>query len=77
MLLKEDFSLIQRGSKLISGYLDLILSYANELALIDVPLYNDDITIYVLNGLGPKFGDIVASIQAREHPWLQRNTRVS
>lgn len=34
----------------------------DELALIDTPLFDDDITLYVLHGLGPDYRDIVALI---------------
>lgn len=38
----------------------------HEIVLIDYPISNDDQTLYVLNGLGLDFREIVASIQARE-----------
>ncbi|KAL6350142.1 hypothetical protein AAG906_004080 [Vitis piasezkii] len=36
---------------------------ADELALIDAPLSQDDITLYVLHGLGSDFHDIVSNLQ--------------
>ncbi|XP_042944777.1 uncharacterized protein LOC122278658 [Carya illinoinensis] len=41
-------------------------SLADEIALIDHPISNDDVTLYVLHGLGPEFRDIAAPIRARE-----------
>lgn len=38
----------------------------DELALIDTPFSNDDITLHVLNGLGVEYRDIVTLIRARE-----------
>lgn len=35
---------------------------ADELALIDAPVTNDDLTLYILNGLGLKYRQIVAPI---------------
>jgi hypothetical protein len=42
------------------------MSIADELALIDAPLSADDITLYVLNGLGPEYREMVAPIRAHE-----------
>ena len=39
---------------------------ADEIAIIDHPILDDDLTLYVLNGLGPDFQEIAAPIRARE-----------
>jgi len=39
---------------------------ANEIALIDHPISDDDLTLYVLHGLGPEFREIATPIRARE-----------
>jgi hypothetical protein len=39
---------------------------ADEIALIDHPISDDDLTLYVLHELGPEFREIAAPIQARE-----------
>ncbi|KAF5447207.1 hypothetical protein F2P56_032776 [Juglans regia] len=44
-------------------------SNADELALVDSPLINDDLTLYILNGLGSEFRDIATPIQTRETPF--------
>jgi hypothetical protein len=36
------------------------------LYIIDHPILDDDLTLYVLNGLGPDFQEIAAPICARE-----------
>ncbi|GKV02423.1 hypothetical protein SLEP1_g14860 [Rubroshorea leprosula] len=41
---------------------------ADELATIDKPLTNDDLMVYVLNGIGPKFHEISTSLRARDKP---------
>ncbi|KAF8396968.1 hypothetical protein HHK36_018605 [Tetracentron sinense] len=38
---------------------------ADELALIDAPVTNDDLTLYILNGLGLEYREIVAPIRTR------------
>ena len=66
MQLKEDLTLMQCGNCSITKYLHSVKTIADELALIDAPLSQDDITLYVLHGLGSDFRDIVAPIRARE-----------
>jgi hypothetical protein len=39
---------------------------ADELAIIDHPVSDDDLTLYILNGLGPEFREIAAPIRARD-----------
>ena len=39
---------------------------ADEISIIDHPISDDDLTLYVLNGLGPDFWEIAAPIRARE-----------
>ncbi|KAL6346985.1 hypothetical protein AAG906_012236 [Vitis piasezkii] len=63
MQLKEDLTLMQRGNRSITEYLHSVKTIAGELALIDAPLSQDDITLYVLHGLGSDFRDIVARFE--------------
>ena len=62
MQLKEELTLIQRGDRLITEYLHIVKALANEIAIIDHSISDDDLTLYVLNGLGPNFREIVAPI---------------
>ena len=39
---------------------------ADEIAIINHPISDDDLPFYVLNGLGPNFWEVVAPICARE-----------
>ena len=64
MQLKEELTLIQHGNRSISDYLHAMKTLADEITIIDHPIFDDDLTLYVLNGLGPNFREIVASIRA-------------
>ncbi|KAL6319473.1 hypothetical protein AAG906_014148 [Vitis piasezkii] len=66
MQLKEDLTLIQRGSRTVSEFLHAVKVIVDELSLIDAPVSDDDLTLYVLNGLGSEFRDMVAPIRTRE-----------
>ncbi|XP_038972179.1 uncharacterized protein LOC120104690 [Phoenix dactylifera] len=68
--LKESLSLAQRGSSSVTEFLQSVKSFVDELATIDTPLSPDDLTLYIFNGLGPKFRDIVAPICAKEKPFF-------
>ena len=62
MQLKEELALIQCGNRPISDYLHAMKSLADEIAIIDHPIFYDDLTLYVLNGLGSDFREIAAPI---------------
>ena len=66
MQLKEELTLIQRENRSISDFLHVVKALADEIATIDHPISDDDLTLYVLNGLGLDFREIVAPIRARE-----------
>ena len=66
MQLKETLTSSQRGTRSFSEFLQSVKSIADELALVDTPLTNDDLTLHILNGLGDEFHDIVGPIRARE-----------
>lgn len=58
----------QRGSKSVPEYLLSIRVLADEVVAIDSPLSDDDLTLYVMNGLGLDYHDIAAPIRAHEKP---------
>ncbi|KAL3570336.1 hypothetical protein D5086_027585 [Populus alba] len=66
--LKEDLTLNHSGSRTVTEFLKAIKLTTDELSRIDHLVTNDDLTLYVLNGLGPDFKEIAAPIRAREHP---------
>jgi len=68
MQLKEELTLIQHGHRSITEYLHAVKTLADEIAIIDHSISDDDLTLYVLNGLGSEFQEIVAPIRARESP---------
>ncbi|XP_018813519.1 uncharacterized protein LOC108985616 [Juglans regia] len=65
MQLKESLTLLQRGDQSIADYLQATRTTIDELAMIDAPVSDDDVTLYVLNGLGSDYRDIVAPIRTR------------
>ncbi|KAF5469099.1 hypothetical protein F2P56_013195 [Juglans regia] len=67
MQLKEDLTLNNRGNQTVTEFLQTIKLIADELAIIDHPVSDDDLTLYILNGLGPEYREIVAPIRAREN----------
>lgn len=48
---------------------------ANELAIINVRLSDDDMLLYILNGIDPKFKEIVAYIRSRNTSISYKNLR--
>ncbi|XP_057969845.1 uncharacterized protein LOC131159088 [Malania oleifera] len=66
MQLKEELTLIQQNSRSVSEYLQAIKVLVDELGMIDSSVSTDDIKLYDLNGVGPKYREIAAPIRARE-----------
>jgi hypothetical protein len=63
MQLKEELTLIQRGNQLIFDYLHAVKALADKITIIDLPILDDDLTLYALNGLGIDFWEIIVSIR--------------
>ena len=66
MQLKEELTLIQLETRSITKYLHDVKALADEIVIIDHPILDDDLTLYVLNGLRPDFLEIAVPIRARE-----------
>ena len=66
MQLKEELTLFQRGTRSITEYLHAVKALANEIAIIDHPISDADLTLYVLNGLCLDFREMAVPIRARE-----------
>ena len=64
--LKKELTLIQCGTRSITEYLHALKALADEITIFDHPISDDDLTLYVMNGLGPNFREIAAPIRARE-----------
>lgn len=68
MQLKGNLMFLSCGSKSVIDYLKQVKSTIDELALVDSPLTNDDLTLCILNGLGYEFHDIAGTIRTQENP---------
>ncbi|XP_057975336.1 uncharacterized protein LOC131162747 [Malania oleifera] len=62
----EELTLIQQKSRLVSEYLHAFKVLVDQLVVIDFHVSEDDITLYVLNSIGPKFCEIAMPIRAWE-----------
>jgi hypothetical protein len=51
--IKEGTYLDQERKSIDSRYMHIVKALTDEIALIDHPISEDDLTIYILNGLGP------------------------
>lgn len=69
MSIKNQIQHCTKGEKSITDYLFSVKSLADELTVIDRKISDDDLTLYVLNGLGSEYRDIAASIRTRERPF--------
>lgn len=47
-------------------FLTSMKAKADELALMDTPLSDDDLTLYIINGLGPAYRDLAAAVRVRD-----------
>lgn len=56
----------RKGSQYVTEYMFFVKRIDDELYVIDHVISNDDVTLYVLNGLSAKYRDIVASIHTRD-----------
>ncbi|PNX93879.1 hypothetical protein L195_g017041 [Trifolium pratense] len=66
MSLKNQLQRSRKGSQTVTEFLFQIKRVADELAVLDATISDDDITLYVLNGLGSEYRDIAASIRTRD-----------
>lgn len=62
MQLKEELTLIWYINRSFFYYLHTVKALADEIAIIDHPISDDDQTLYILNGVGSKFREITALI---------------
>ncbi|KAK2989028.1 hypothetical protein RJ640_027939, partial [Escallonia rubra] len=68
MSLKERLLNNPRGTRSIPEYLQQMRAIADDLALVDNPLSEDDLVLYILAGIGPEFKEIIAALRARDIP---------
>ncbi|KAF5482133.1 hypothetical protein F2P56_002724 [Juglans regia] len=70
MQLKEELTIIKKVNQSFQEYLHTVKALVDEISLIDHPISKDDLTLYILNGLGSNFREIEAPIHAREKPLM-------
>lgn len=58
--------MIKKGNETVQEYMHTVKALADEISLIDHPIADDDLTLYILNRLGSDFRKIAAPIPARE-----------
>ncbi|GFP84434.1 hypothetical protein PHJA_000587200 [Phtheirospermum japonicum] len=66
--LKSELYRVEIKDRSITQYLHYVKAKADKLALIDEPVSIDDLTLFVINGLGPKYAKIVGPTCTRETP---------
>lgn len=54
-----------KGSKSVNNYFQFLSCVADDLALINSPIF-DDLVICAINGIGPEFKEIAVGVRARE-----------
>ncbi|KAL8456560.1 hypothetical protein ACS0TY_034690 [Phlomoides rotata] len=67
MQLKSDMERVQISNQFVIKFLHSLKAKVDKLTLIDSPMSDNDFTIYVINGPGLKFRDIVAYVRAHPH----------
>ncbi|KAH6778747.1 hypothetical protein C2S52_009984 [Perilla frutescens var. hirtella] len=66
MQLKLALSRASMGSKSVAKYVNYIKTMTDELGLIDLAITDDDLTIYIINGLSSAYCDLISSIRTHE-----------
>lgn len=62
MQIKEYLILSTHSNRLFIDFFQFIKIIVNKISIIEYPIFDNDLTLYILNGLGPKFREIVTSI---------------
>uniref|UniRef100_K4B587 Uncharacterized protein n=1 Tax=Solanum lycopersicum TaxID=4081 RepID=K4B587_SOLLC len=66
MSLKERISVIKRGEQIVSKYLQQICTTAHNFYLVGSPILQDDLILYILDGVFPDYKEIIVSIKAHD-----------
>lgn len=69
MFLKTSLTKATLGDKTIAEYVNQIKALTDELDLFDTLVKDDDLTLYIINGLSPEYREIVSSVRTRETPF--------
>ena len=68
MSFKKKLTLSTQGNKSVVEYLQSMKIITDELTLAQAPVTEDDLIIFILNGLGMEFREISTAIRVRETP---------
>ena len=66
--LKEDLRLIHKGTQTITDYLQHAKTIADELAMLNAPIDNEDLILKILGGLDEDYKDLCSAIRVRDNP---------
>ncbi|XP_012073481.2 uncharacterized protein LOC105635100 [Jatropha curcas] len=64
--LRDTLSTFKRESRPVAEYLQTVKTISEDLSLSGSPVSDIDLVIHVLNGVGPEFCDISATVRARD-----------
>ena len=66
--MKEDLRFLTKGIQLITDYMQHVKVIADELAMLNHPVDNDDLTLKILGGLDEDYKDLCSAMHVRESP---------
>ncbi|PWA48240.1 hypothetical protein CTI12_AA492370 [Artemisia annua] len=66
--LKSKLAKNPKGNKSVAEFLNEMRSIADELALIQNPISEEDLVVHIISQLGDEFNSLVAAIKVRESP---------
>ncbi|KAJ9556427.1 hypothetical protein OSB04_011041 [Centaurea solstitialis] len=66
--LKSKLAKNPKGNRSIAEFLNEMRSIADELALVQSPVHEEDLLVHILSQLGDEYTSIIAAIKVREHP---------
>lgn len=66
--LKSKLAKNPRGTRSVSDFMNEMHSIADELALVQSPIQEEDLMVHILTQLGDEYGPITAALKVREHP---------
>ncbi|CAH9080698.1 unnamed protein product [Cuscuta epithymum] len=64
--LKSSIARTKRGNRSITDYLTERYAIAEDLALAQNPISDEDLVVHILNGLGPEYSNIISAIRVRD-----------
>ncbi|KAE8674104.1 hypothetical protein F3Y22_tig00111769pilonHSYRG00400 [Hibiscus syriacus] len=64
--LKRLLTMLTQGNKLVAEFLQTTNTLADELALAQASILDDELVIHIFSGIIPKLNDIVTTLKARE-----------